>query len=130
MVPSALLAVVATSARSRRAVGARISSHRGRDSNPSELQDLVDPFAKLRDARVNAGLIGHGATDAPANDPGENPPLIPRSLDDHRAAAVALKSKVGAAQIVTFAILHVVVISNPLHSKKLFCNHNENYPDN
>lgn len=57
----------------------------------SELQNLIDPFAKFRDARVNSGLVGRGAADSPADDPGENPPLVSRSLNDHRTTAVTLK---------------------------------------
>lgn len=61
----------------------------------SELQDLIDPLAKFRNARVNPGLIGRGATDPPADDPGKDPPFVPRSLDNHRTAAVALKKAEG-----------------------------------
>jgi len=71
----------------------------------SELQDLIDPLAKLRDARVNSWLIGRSATDSPADDPGKDPPLVPRSLDDHRTTTVALKraegSKLGYVIIAT-----------------------------
>lgn len=71
----------------------------------SELQDLIDPLAKLRDARVNSWLIGRSATDSPADDPSKDPPLVSRSLDDHRTTAVALEraegSKLGYVIIAT-----------------------------
>lgn len=54
------------------------------------MQDLVDPFAKLRDTCVNAGLVGRGAADSPADNSGKDPSLVSRSLDDHRTAAITL----------------------------------------
>lgn len=96
MVPSVRLAIVINVRGSRRDAKARISSEfRGARSSArrdcSELQDLIDPFAKLRDTRVNAGLIRRGTTDSPADDSGEDPSLVSRSLNNHRTAAVALR---------------------------------------
>jgi len=58
----------------------------------SELQNLIDPLAEFWDARVNAGLIRRGATDAPTDDSSEDPPFVPCPLDDHRTAAITLRN--------------------------------------
>jgi len=75
-----------------RVIGADTNRRRCRRS---ELQNLIDPLAEFRDARVNAGLIRRGATDAPTDDSREDPPFVPCPLDDHRTAAVTLRNAEG-----------------------------------
>lgn len=77
-----------------RGLGALITRWRSILGSPVlELHDLVDPVSELGDARVDAGLVGLCAADAPRDDASQDPPLVVRPLDDHGPAAVALQGE-------------------------------------